>query len=86
MLTKNWKLFAPVVPLASKVKSSPSHIISFVAPLIKLIAGKAVVFTVMVTTLEAAVSISPETGQVLDPKLTYANLLNAVVVDIADGS
>ena len=43
---------------------------SFVAPLTKLMAGNAVVLTVIVTTLEAAVSISAAIGHVFPPNDT----------------
>ena len=59
-----------MVPEASKVKLSPSHITSFTAPLIKLITGKAVVFTVIVTAFEAALATFPATGHVFDPSVT----------------
>ena len=70
LFIKNSKFVAPVVPDASKVKSSPSHITLFVAPLTKSMAGNAVVFTVIVTTFEAAPSIFEAIGHVLVPKLT----------------
>ena len=43
---------------------------SLIAPLTKLITGKAEVFTVIVTTLEAAVSMSAAIGHVFPPKET----------------
>ena len=61
---------APVVPEASNVKSSPSHITSFVTPLVKLITGSAVVFTVMVTAFEVALAMLDAIGHVLLPSVT----------------
>ena len=61
---------APVVPEASKVRSSPSHMTSLVAPLTKLITGSAVASTVTVTTLEVALAMFEGIGHVLDPKVT----------------
>ncbi len=52
----------------------------------KLITGKAVVLTVIVTALEAALAIFPVTGHVFDPRETYVIRLKAVVVDNAEGS
>ena len=58
------------MPEASKVRSSPSHITSFVAPLTKLITGKAEESTVTVTTLEVALARLEGIGQVLEPNVT----------------
>ena len=58
----------------------------FVAPLTKLIAGRAEVFTVRVTTLDVALAILDAIGQVFVPSVTYAIRLKAVVVEVADGS
>ena len=74
------------MPEASKVKSSPSHITSLVAPLTKLTTGKAAESTVTVTTLDVALAKLEGTGHVLEPKVTYAKRLKAVVIDNGAGS